>query len=88
MASRNTERPRPADTPSSNAGAHAAPEDHVAAGQRRADAVASLEGLDQRARNEVLGLLEARRGFVTRGLTDRVAQVDVQLQIRGYAGGE
>lgn len=54
--------------------------DHQQAAGKRAAAVA---GLDQRTANEVAGLLEERRGYVTRGLDDRVAQVDEQLRLRG-----
>lgn len=33
--------------------------------------------------NEINALLEERRGYVVRGLKDRVAQVDEQLRSRG-----
>lgn len=33
----------------------------------------------------VESLLEERRGYVLRGLTDRVAQVDAELAALGYA---
>lgn len=33
----------------------------------------------------VESLLEERRGYVLRGLTNRVAQVDAQLELLGFA---
>lgn len=48
---------------------------------------AALESPDQ---NEkwIAALLEERRGYVTRGLDDRVKQVDEQLKLRGYKGSK
>ena len=60
--------------------------DHAAASGRRAEAVKAVPvEIDARTRNEIAGLLEERRGYVTRGLDDRVAQVDAQLELRGYS---
>lgn len=36
----------------------------------------------------IAALLRERAGYVTRGLDDRVAQVDEQLKLRGHAAGE
>lgn len=55
--------------------------DHRAAAAKRAAAAA---GTDPRTVNEIAGLLEERKGYVTRGLDDRVAQVDEQLALRGH----
>lgn len=67
--------------------AEAAPavsEDQQRAAEKRA---AALESPDQNDR-WIAALLEERRGYVTRGLKDRVAQVDEQLKARGYKGSK
>jgi hypothetical protein len=51
-----------------------------AAEKRRAAAVGSP---DWRLQNDIDGLLEERRGYVNRGLGDRVAQVDDRLRFLG-----
>lgn len=56
----------------------AAVTEHVAASQKRADAVRA-----DRASERVDALLVERRGYVVRGLTDRVRQVDDQIRLWG-----
>lgn len=51
------------------------------AARRRADA---MDGVKPEDRNMVDALLAERRGYQQRGMDDRVAQVDEQLQLRGY----
>jgi hypothetical protein len=36
----------------------------------------------------IAALLRERRGYVVRGLDDRVAAVDEQLELRGYVGAK
>lgn len=55
-------------------------DDQRRAAEKRAAAHASGAERD----SYVDALLEERRGYVTRGLDDRVAQVDEQLALRGY----
>lgn len=55
-------------------------EDQRRAAEKRAAAHADAEGRDP----YIGALLDERRGYVVRGLDDRVAQVDEQLALRGY----
>jgi L-lactate utilization protein LutB len=56
-----------------------ASEDVQRAGQKRQDA---LKGRNH-TREYIDALLEERRGYVVRGLDDRIAQVDDQIRLRG-----
>lgn len=55
-------------------------DDQRRAAEKRAAAHADAEGRDP----YIGALLDERRGYVVRGLDDRVAQVDEQLALRGY----
>lgn len=53
--------------------------------QRRAAEKRAAAHADAKGRDPYIGaLLDERRGYVVRGLDDRVAQVDEQLALRGY----
>lgn len=60
-------------------------QDIQAAAERRRSV--SLSEVDDRTRDSILALLEERRGYVTRGLSDRVAQVDAALARHDYVAG-
>ncbi len=73
---RKNKAPAPAEAVEQKADAT---EDQKRAADKRA---AALKGRDNDA--EYIGaLLVERRGYVTRGLDDRVAQVDEQIRLRG-----
>lgn len=57
-------------------------EDQVRAAEKRKAAAATLTD-DARNAKEIASLIEERRGYVVRGLGDRVAQVDEQIVLRG-----
>ena len=58
--------------------------------KRRAAAEAADPSAEPRTDDpQVAALLREREGYVTRGLDDRVSQVDEQLRLHGYEeGGE
>lgn len=45
-----------------------------------------MSDTDEQIKAKVAGLLEERRGYLARGLTDRVAAVDAELKRLGSAG--
>jgi len=60
------------------------PEGFTADQRRAAEKRAAAHGAAAERDPYIDALLEERRGYVVRGLDDRVAQVDEQLALRGY----
>ena len=58
-------------------------EDYRIAAEKRAKAAGGVTDAE-RKRLDIDGLLAERRGYVQRGLDDRVSAVDEALRLRGY----